>query len=224
MTKFIESLFVLIATYTPLLPIIIFLLLFKYSKREFALCIVIVYSIVEFTINSIAYYTTNTPIFLYPLFTIIEYSLFAILLYLFLKNPTVRIVILASIGLFIIFSTAYYFAVKGQVLDTVPIGIETVLILAYCFFFLYEGMQNDSQEFIYHRYSFWIVSGILIYLGGSSFIYLFANQFDKKTMRSFWTFQNAFSIIKNILFAISLYIHYKNNVAKSNNKNYRYEF
>jgi hypothetical protein len=224
MTETIEDLFVLIATYTPLLPTIVFFILFKGVKKERVFQIIVAYSIVEFAINAVTVYELLETIYLYPLFTVIEYSLFALLLLFLVKNLLVKKVIFSSIILFLLFSISYYFFVRNKGLDTVPIGIETVLTLAFCFVYLYESMQTESQEFIYHRYSFWIVSAIMLYLGGSFFIYVFANQVDKKTMKTFWAFQNVFSIIKNILFAFSIYIYYTKELRKTRNKLYRYEY
>lgn len=222
MTETIEDLFVIIATYTPLLPIFIFFLLFKEANKKKTFKILVGYSIVEFIINAVTVYELLKTVYLYPLFTVIEYSLFALLLYFLVKNLRLKKIIIGSIFLFLIFSVTYYFSVKIKGLDTVPIGIETLLLLSFCFVYLYESLQTDSQELIYNRYSFWIVSGIMLYLGGSFFIYVFANQIEKKTMHTFWIFQNIFSIIKNILFALSIYIFYKKMAIKTNRNIYRY--
>jgi hypothetical protein len=209
MTKTVENLFIITATYTPALPLLFFFLFLNSVKKEKILYFLIAYSFAEFVVNFIAYYANKIPIFLYPLFTIIEYSLFASLLFLLIKQETVKKLIIFFTVIFLVFAIGYYFTIKINGLDTIPIGIESILILAYSFFFLYEQMQFDSQELIYNRFSFWIIAGIMLYLGGSSFIYLFANQVDKKTMHIFWTFQNGFAILKNFLFVISIYICFK---------------
>jgi hypothetical protein len=224
MTKTLENLFVFLAIYTPLLPVIIFLFFFNKIKTHRTLYILIIYSFSEFVINVIANSIHESYILsLYAIFTVVEYLLFAWLLYSLVRSKKIRNIITLGTIAFLIFISLYYLTVQLKSLDSVPIGIETVIILAYTFLFLYEQMQLESQILIYNRYSFWIASGILIYLGGSFFIYVFADQVDNATKHAFWAFQNIFSIIKNILFAISIYIYYKA-VNKKNKKNYRYEY
>jgi hypothetical protein len=72
-------------------------------------------------------------------------------------------------------------------------------------------MDEQSEILIYHRYPFWIVAGIMIYLAGSFFIYIYATQVDIQTRHEYWVFQNAFTIIKNIFFIISLLVYKKKN-------------
>jgi hypothetical protein len=218
MTKTIENLFVFLAIYTPLIPICVFLLLINTLKKQRIFYFLIAYSFIEFIINVTANSLDESYILsLYAIFTVLEYLLFACLLYGLLHSQKIKAIIkIASIS-FLVFISIYYLSVRLKSLDSVPIGIETVLILGYSFLFFYEQMQIESQILIYNRFSFWIVSGIMIYLGGSFFIYVFANQVDNETKHTFWAFQNVFSIIKNILFTLSLYIYYKKSALNKKN-------
>ncbi len=62
--------------------------------------------------------------------------------------------------------------------------------------------------------------GILLYLSGSFFIYIFANQIDKNELGKYWIITNIASIIKNIFFAIAIYIQANQSLKKSSKKNY----
>ncbi len=94
-------------------------------------------------------------------------------------------------------------------IDSVPIGIETILILIYSFYYFYEQINDTSNLFIYITYQFWIVIGIMIYLAGSFFIYIFANHVDRQTLNQYWFLTNVFYVIKNILFVVAILIHVK---------------
>jgi hypothetical protein len=210
MTKTIENLFIYSATYTALLPVILFFIYFQRTKNSRLLIILITYSWYELTTNLISFYISDASVvILYAIFTIAEYLLFAYCFYLVIKKPIIKKIIGVSCLFFVIFSIIYSLSVQYKILDSLPIGIETLLILTFSFYFMYEQMEEPSQILIYHRFPFWIVSGIMIYLAGSFFIYIFANQVDKQTRHEYWVFQNAFTIIKNFFFTISLMVFVK---------------
>ncbi|HEX2533784.1 MAG TPA: hypothetical protein VHK69_08615, partial [Chitinophagaceae bacterium] len=65
--------------------------------------------------------------------------------------------------------------------------------------------NDTSTLFIYSKFTFWIVLGIIMYLAGSFFIYIFAAQ--RPETRDYWYLTNVFSIFKSILFTIAFIIH-----------------
>jgi hypothetical protein len=69
-------------------------------------------------------------------------------------------------------------------------------------------MNEMNTQVIYGKYQFWIVLGIMIYLAGSFFIYVFASQVDRRTLNEFWYLTNVFYILKNILFATGIIIFF----------------
>ncbi|MDB5196305.1 MAG: hypothetical protein JWP88_676 [Flaviaesturariibacter sp.] len=210
MTKTIENLFVYCAIYSSLIPAILFLAFFKKAKNSILITVVSVYVLVEFVTNVVtAFLPLSVVKVLYSGFTIVEYLLFAICFYLLIKSSLIKKGIVVLSSLFFVFAIFYFIFTKYKTLDSIPIGIETLLILTYAFYYLYEEMNNPSQILIYNKYSFWIVGGIMIYLAGSFFIYVFANQVDAKTFRQYWMFTNIFTILKNIFFSISILVFLK---------------
>ncbi len=152
---------------------------------------------------------TRTKVFLYSSFTFIEYILFATVLYIIIKNARFKRIILLTSFSFILFLIIYNyeFSVKG--IDSIPIGVEAILILIFSFYYLYEQMRDMSDLFIYSRYPFWIVLGMMLYMAGSFFIYIYASQLPAKEVAKYWIFTNIFSIIKNLLFTIAIIVHSK---------------
>jgi len=61
---------------------------------------------------------------------------------------------------------------------------------------------------------FWIVCGIIFYLGGSFFFNILANHLTQAVLSKYWFYSYSFDIIKNVLFAIAITLF-----AKQNRKN-----
>lgn len=114
--------------------------------------------------------------------------------------------------LFLIFQIIYYTTSKKG-LDSVPIGIETILVFIYLFYYLYEQFNSQKYTFIYENYSFWIALGILVALGVSFFINILANDLDRHIIDNYWYITYISDFIKNILFSISIliYVRYSKN-------------
>jgi hypothetical protein len=213
MAKTIENLFVFLAIYSSALFLIFFLLNFRQAKTKIVLNTIAVYLCYEFVTDQIAAYffdSSKVIFFIYSLFTIIELSLFSFCFYHLIKDRRFKNAIpLVSIG-FAAFSIIYFMTTKRKVIDTIPIGVETLIIICYSCYYLYEQVADlKTTTFIYDRFSFWVVSGILMYLAGSCFIYIFANQVDQATRTEYWIFTNAFITLKKLLFAIGLLVFIK---------------
>lgn len=210
MTKTIENLFNYLAFYSHFLPVLFFLFLFNKSRSIRALWIVVAYDLYNYLTDIVILhvYHQYTQVFIYSSFTLIEYLLFTGALYLFIGNEKFKNWILAlSIG-FTIFIIIYNSTTKLRGIDSIPIGVETILIFIFAFYYLYEQMQDTANSFIYTRYPFWIVLGMMLYLSGSFFIYIYTSQlvYDK-TIAHYWVFINIFSILKNIFFTIAILVN-----------------
>jgi len=96
---------------------------------------------------------------------------------------------------------------KVNRLDTVPIGIETILVLVYIFFFFFEFSKKLDGSYIYNYYFFWVSVGVLIYLGGSFFFYILIDHLSKEQVETFGNMTFVAEIIKNILFTAAIYIY-----------------
>jgi hypothetical protein len=154
----------------------------------------------------------------FPLYTLLEYSFFSILIFQQLKLKSLKLIIIVLSLCFLVFQFIYYFLPHRQKIDSVPIGFETILIFIFIFFFLYEEFKDVRGLPIYENYFFLISIGLFIYLGGCFFIYLLANTIDAKELDKYWFFTYVVEIIKNLLFIFSILV-YSKNPNKSNNSN-----
>lgn len=92
-------------------------------------------------------------------------------------------------------------------IDSIPIGIETIILLIYILYFFYQFSKNVSTDYIYNHYGFWISVGILIYLGGSFFFFILFDHLSKDQVESFGNMTYVAETIKNILFSVSIFIY-----------------
>ncbi len=174
--------------------------------------------VIFFLLNSSHYYlSAKSRDFIYPFFTVCEFIFFAFFLRFHIKNKTVQKLILASTALFVLFAISEVFIIKLSGLDSVLIGVESIVIIIFSFYYLYEQMNDVSDQFIYNKFHFWITVGIMIYLGGSFFIYIFANQVDKNILQQWWIITVILYIVKNIFFviAISMFIRQRKDPPRS---------
>lgn len=70
-------------------------------------------------------------------------------------------------------------------------------------------MNDPGSLFIYNKYPFWIIAGLMIYLAGCFFIYIFAYQVDQNVLNQYWLLTNVFTIIRNLLVIIAILIFVK---------------
>jgi hypothetical protein len=68
-------------------------------------------------------------------------------------------------------------------------------------------MNDPDTLFIYNDYRFWIVLAFMIYLSGSFFIYIFANQIPKDELGQYWMFTDIFYALKNFFFSIGILVY-----------------
>ena len=128
--------FKLILHLSYLLPVICFLI---FGRKQFArpMILMLFYSIAFFLLLS--YYKTLTGWvdqgFYSTFYTFLEYLLFTSFMFLNISSSRLRkIIIVLSIG-FIFFQVVYLLNTRIKNLDTVAVGVETILLFSYviCF-------------------------------------------------------------------------------------------
>lgn len=133
-----------------------------------------------------------------------------------------KLFILVLSSLFFAFQIYYFFTTNIKLLDSIPIGIETILILIYIVFCFYEQFNISTTEFAYKKYWFWIMIGILAYLSCSFFFNIMANSVEFKLIKPYWYITFLFEIIKNILFSIAIILMSKINDNDNKQKSVPY--
>jgi hypothetical protein len=216
MTKTIENLFSYFSVSSDILIILLFFLNYKKVKAEKGIGVIFIYCVSAIFLNYIGeeLLSAKYKYIFYTFYTLVEYLMFTSFLWICIKNKNLKKIIFLLSLIFIVFIGAYLILVRHQKIDSISIGIETILILIFSFYYLYEQMNNTDNLFIYSKYEFWVIIGFLIYLAGSFFIYIYANQLDPKFIYKYWFLTNIFYIVKNVLFAIGIHTYVKNGRKK----------
>ena len=194
-----------------ILVIIIFLVFIKHLLKERGLVFILIYTVIDLILNYY-YRNINNKLYwyLWAAFTLIEYSVFTYFLWTNIKSKTFRSVILLASGCFLIFTVIYNIKTNFQSIDSIPIGIETILIFVYSFYYLYEQMNDTSTLFVYSKYQFWVVIGFLIYLAGSFFIFIFSSKWTSVDFfAKYWYITNGFYAVMNVMFTIAFFMRSK---------------
>lgn len=145
-------------------------------------------------------------------YTFLEYSFFTFIFWVNIRSKAFKIFMIIASALFFIFQIFFVTTTSFQRLDSIPIGIESILLFIYIFYFFYEFSKQIKDTFIYNHYTFWIGVGIMIYLGGSFFFYILINNLSRSEVNTFGNLTYVAEIIKNLLFAISIYLFKKHPV------------
>ena len=198
-------------TYTYLiLPLCFILNKGKFKHR--ILVLLAVYGILFFALlyfwdpNSLNFVNNN---YYQGSYTLLEYSIFTYLFWYNIKSKGFRTLVVIVSFLFALYQFFYITSATFARLDSISIGIETILIFIYIFYFFYEFSKNTKDVFIYNHYAFWIAVGIMIYLGGSFFFYILINHLDQNEVEKFGNMTYVAEIIKNLLFAFSIFLYKK---------------
>ncbi len=206
-------------TYSYLILPVLALIFWKKLQRT-DLVVFTVYGIVCFTLLSLFKLVPKSERqYFYALYTAFEYSIFA---YFFWKNISPKKIkhsILYISVAFYLFQIIYLLLVKQiRFLDSVPIGVETIIILLFIIYFFYDFSKKLLNNYIYNHYCFWLSVGILIYLGGSFFFYILISHLSKEEIDTFGNFTYGAEIIKNLLFAVSIIVYVKNPLKNNDTK------
>lgn len=211
----------LLTYYSPLLPVLLFLVFFKKSKG-IILWVIFLYSIYAFANDSVLIYIQNSLAknprqpeilfygrFLLYSFTIIEYLFFTVFLYIIIENRFIKKIIIALSLAFTVFCVYHLFSDATKKFDSIQASIEGILIIVFCILYLYEQMIKPQVLFIYTSYKFWIVFGIMIYMAGNLFLFAYAVDLPNAMRKQYWIINYVSNIIKNIFFALAIFIQAK---------------
>src|SRR5262245_34003841 len=143
------------------------------------------------------------------LFTFLEFSFFSFFFWSVIKNLSFKRFIVIISCLFIPFQIFYVTTIAQKRLDSLPIGVETIILFIYIFYFFYEFSKNTKDVFIYNHFAFWIAVGVMICLGGSFFFYILINNLHPDEVEKYGNMTYVAEVIKNLLFAFSIFLYKK---------------
>jgi hypothetical protein len=197
--------------YFDLLPIVVALFfLFTGKKIELLLWVILFYSAYSFANNTKLVYDSGPgqdallPLYI---FTVVEYLLFAIFIYCILSNILYKRTLFTCSVLFVAFCLINIFFQPKFRFDSLQTSIEILILLIFCILFLFEQINKPETLFIYASYKFWVITGILIYLASTLFLYGFAASLPTEVREQFWFISHISNILRNIFFTIAIIIN-----------------
>lgn len=142
-------------------------------------------------------------------FTVVEYLVFATYLWAVLNSKLLKKVLLTVSALFTLYCFFYIVQKPFSKFDSVQTSIEAIVIFSFCIIYLFEQINQPQIIFIYSSYHFWIIIGILIYLAGTFFFFVYASNLSNSEIDSFLIINHISNILKNLLFVIGIITHVK---------------
>lgn len=197
------------------------MLLRKKSLKGRGLWVIFIYlcyCIVTEAVNS--YYNqvfSQNSYFNFNLFTIIEYILLTMYIRRIVRNKTFRTIILVTMVLFIPYATYNLVGRYSNEFDSLSSSLESILLLIYAIFYLFEQITKPSHIFFYAIPEFWVIVAILLYFSGTFFLDLYAQgQLDSNVVfkYQYQVINAAFNILKNLLLGVAMVV--KDNVEDNN--------
>jgi hypothetical protein len=187
-----------------ILPIVFFVLFFS-RNRDGGYWVIFLYCILSLGADmSYRYPKTNAySFYILSTFSIVEYSLFAYFLYASYKEKVFKIILLICSALFYTIAIMNITRGKTESFDSLSASLEASLLIIYSIFFLYEQIKDPTVFYVYYSKKFWIIIAILIYFSSTLFLFIYAVNLTRAQYKFYWSLNNLFDTLKNLLFAVS---------------------
>lgn len=189
------------------------------SRKRFAIPILLaLYGLIFFILlDNFEFFNTHIRKEYQTIYTFLEYTFFSYLIWIQVSTLLRRVISVLSIAFWCVQLTYLIFATT-QKLDSVPVGIETILIFLYAFIYFYHHFKNNLDYPIYDHYSFWLVIGMILYLGGAFFFNILVNHVPKDQTNKIQNLTIVPEVVKNLLFVFALFSYKPIGDTKSNKK------
>lgn len=202
-----------ISIYSPLLPILVFLI-FPYNRSQKLKWVVFILLALGVSIDVLSYSWAKkalSNLVLINLFTLIEGLLLSYFFYIlfFKKRILQKITLFSGISLLSIWLVRNIFLQNILKYDYLSQAIEFIVLLLLCLLYFFQKAKVSDTVFIYSTFEFWLVSALLIYCAGtffSFFIPMSASEKEKDII-VFEYISRFGSIVKNILITIAFCIN-----------------
>lgn len=192
------------AFYSEILPILFYLVFLKRNRGE-GLGVIFFYCCFSWLTENFFISRLNLQIPGYVRdsgFTILEFTLISFFIYSSLRGRILRFIPL--IGALIFYPIAIINFTKEQdSFDSIPASVEAILIISYCILLLYEQINDPKIIFVYNTKKFWVTIAFFLYFSSTLFLFLYARNLTRAEFDKYWTINNFFEILKNILLSIS---------------------
>lgn len=154
------------------------------------------------------------------IFTFVEYTFFCLYIYLILPPRFLKKIIpFLWIGFMVFALVDLIYVNTGIEFDSVAIGIESIIVILLCIYYLFTQINGTNSLLIYSTFNFWVVITFLIYFAGTFFLYILAQglKYDIAFRKEYFIINISFNILKNILLCVAMTM--KSNQVVNKQKN-----
>lgn len=137
----------------------------------------------------------------------LEFLLFATFIYLNLKRPLLKHIVLAMSAIFLLTAIGLRLYYGNLDFQSPIFSIENIIIIPLCVLYFYEQITKPDTLFVYLLKSFWVVLGIIIYVTGTLFVFSYIDSLPPAEQNKYWVINLIFNTTKNLFFAIALLIN-----------------
>lgn len=190
---------------------LVFFMVFKRNNREKSLWVVFYYIIYCILSEALTFYLHKfqiTQFISFAVFTVLEFSFFCLFYIYAIPKPKVKRMVIVIWILFSAFCIIDFFFINlMNDFDSVATGIESILIIILCIYYLAVQIWGSNSLTLYSTTDFWIIITFLIYLSGTFFLYIMAENMIKDDYAfrvQYIIINSSFNIIKNILLSVAM--------------------
>ena len=190
----------------------------KYELSLKIICFYTIYGIIsDLILSKLSIKYFGTEIYSYRLFTIIEFVSLSLFIYFSIETLKFRKIISLTFILFFVGIIIDFFTSSLNQFDSLPSGLESLLILNSALLLLYEKVLNEPTS-NKNNAPIIITSGFIIFFSGTFFLFILSqkNYTDTNFSNSYGYLVAFFNIIKNIFIILGI-INYK--IILPNSKN-----
>jgi len=192
------------------MPLTLFFFIKKKQSGLWLIAFYLFYSMLtDLVLNKLSLKFFDSEIYSYRLFTIVEFTVLSVYLLKEIVSDKFRLFIKLSslvFGAFVLFDL-----MTGTLneFDSIPTGVESILILCSSLLVLYERIIKNEE---YNVSSIWISVGIVLFFSGTFFLFILSesNFNDSAFSETYSYILASFKIISYILFSIGILLENKN--------------
>jgi hypothetical protein len=139
------------------------------TTKQRYITLLFIYLVSSLVVGLLAFYVrahtkTGNNLFLFHIFTPVEYTLLSLVYYTVLSGQKIRKAVFVSIPVFMGLSVFFSLFVQGTLDNNSYIGIiESILLVCQTLLFLREVLLLKQVTALYRYPLFWISTGILVY-------------------------------------------------------------
>ena len=197
-----------ISFYSVLAPTLVGVFLFKSLPRILKHLCILIFSLTAFEFLSLtANKYLGTNLFLFHLFTYIEFGVIATIYYSLSKEILWKRIVLTFTILFVLFSiiNLTYFETFIQ-FNSNQRYVEGIMVLIFCIGYYTKLLREAENIYLEKHPYFWLTSGYLIYFAGTLFLFLFSRELMENSDSSYWSLHGMLNIFLNLIYVITLWL------------------